>query len=167
MLAAGDLVVVRKLEYGTRRVVLSWPGTLLTLTDSWLVIRASFTRLSVDPVVVDGVPFVTGDVFTEFYPFGRWHNIFHITDGAGRPKGWYCNVTRPPEIDEEGVSYVDMALDLFVHPDGRYTVLDEDEFAIENERSYTVEDAIRARDSLSELVHMAETRTLPAPHDVP
>jgi protein associated with RNAse G/E len=34
----------------------------------------------------------------------------------------------PAEFDDEVVSYVDLALDLWVSVDGKQTVLDEDEF---------------------------------------
>ncbi len=73
-----------------------------------------------------------GDVFTEFYYRGRWFNVFQIEDSTGRLKGWYCNITRPPEIEsgaeEWTIRWYDLALDLLVLPDGSHRLLDEDEF---------------------------------------
>ena len=43
-------------------------------------------------------------------------------------RGWYCNVGKPALLDGDCLSYVDLALDLLVFPDGRQVVLDEDEF---------------------------------------
>ena len=82
----------------------------------------------------------------------------------GEPKGWYCNVTTPASFDADGIRYVDLALDLFVHPDGRFTVLDEDEFALAC-GDYRPEDAAQARTALQELIALATEGRLPAPLD--
>ena len=59
----------------------------------------------------------------------RWYNIFTIHDrDDGKVKGWYCNIGKPAEIEDDVVSYVDLALDLWVSANGDQTVLDEDEF---------------------------------------
>ena len=71
----------------------------------------------------------TGDRFVEYYYSDRWYNIFAIHDrDDGKIKGWYCNIGQPAVIDDGIVSYVDLALDLWVSVDGKQTVLDEDEF---------------------------------------
>ena len=163
--SAGDMVLVRKLDYATGHVLISWPGTLVELTDERAVVRAPFASLSGNPVFVDGVPFSVGDVFTEFHYFSRWYNVFHVADAAGQRKGWYCNVTKPASIDESGISFVDLALDLFAHPDGRYTVLDEDEFATASGEVYAPGDVTRARESIDQLVELAREGRLPAPDD--
>jgi hypothetical protein len=60
----------------------------------------------------------------------RWYNIFEIHDrDDGKLKGWYCNIGKPAVIEQDVVSYVDLALDLWVAPDGTQTILDEDELA--------------------------------------
>jgi protein associated with RNAse G/E len=65
----------------------------------------------------------------EYYYSDRWYNIFVIHDREdGIIKGWYCNVGKPALIEDGIVSYVDLALDLWVSADGTQTVLDEDEF---------------------------------------
>ena len=59
----------------------------------------------------------------------RWYNIFEIYDrDGGKFKGWYCNVGYPAVLEKDTVSYIDLALDLWVATDGTQTVLDEDEF---------------------------------------
>jgi predicted RNA-binding protein associated with RNAse of E/G family len=165
-LTVGEKVLVRKLDYATGHVLISWPGTLVELTDERAVIRAPFASISGGPVFVDGVPFSVGDTFTEFYFLKRCYNVFHVADAQGRPKGWYCNVTKMPELDESGITFVDLALDLFAHPDGRYTVLDEDEFAEAESQVYAPEDAAQARLAISELVDLARDGKLPTPDDV-
>jgi predicted RNA-binding protein associated with RNAse of E/G family len=70
------------------------------------------------------------DRFIETFYFDRWYNIFEIYDrDDDRLKGWYCNVGRPAVLAAGTVSYVDLALDLWVAPDGSQAILDEDEFA--------------------------------------
>jgi uncharacterized protein len=72
-----------------------------------------------------------GDRFMETWYTDRWYNIFEIHDRDDDAlKGWYCNIGKPAVFDADDViSYVDLALDLWVSPDGTQTVLDEDEFA--------------------------------------
>jgi len=164
-LRVGDMVLVRKLDYATGHVLISWPGTLVHVIDDLVVVRAAFASMSGNPVFVDGVPFSRGDIFTEFYFLDRWYNVFHIADAVGRRKGWYCNVTLPATLDDEGVTFVDLALDLFAHPDGRFTVLDEDEFAA-SENVYSPEHAAQARQAIAELTELAADGALPTPDDV-
>ena len=78
-----------------------------------------------------GIVLRAGDRFVEAYFTDRWYNIFEIHDrDDDRLKGWYCNIARPAVLEaEDRLSYVDLALDLWVSPDGMQTILDEDEFA--------------------------------------
>ena len=70
-----------------------------------------------------------GDRFVETFYSDRWYNIFEVSDRDGRKrKGWYCNVCRPATIEDDRISWVDLALDLWVSPDGKQTLMDEDEF---------------------------------------
>lgn len=52
--------------------------------------------------------------------------------GDGTLKGFYCNITRPAVFEPGGddVYADDLALDLIVYPDGCWTVMDEEEFAV-------------------------------------
>ncbi len=155
-------IAVRKLEYGSGRVVYSWSGALLRRSEEGLVVLAIFPAFPRE-TVVDGVPFCAGDIFTEYYYPDRWYNVFHIADPSGQHKGWYCNVAQPAIVDDLGIAFVDMALDLFVHPNGRYTVLDEDEFAVAVAALYSPEDVELARSALDDLIRVTQEGRLPAP----
>jgi protein associated with RNAse G/E len=75
------------------------------------------------------VVFRRGDRFVEYYYTDRWYNIFAIHDRDDeKVKGWYCNIGMPAVFQDGIVSYVDLALDLWVSSDGKQTLLDEDEF---------------------------------------
>jgi protein associated with RNAse G/E len=96
-----------------------------------------------------GVVLATGDRFLETYYSDRWYNILEIRDKTTDAlKGWYCNVAYPARFEDGRVSYVDLALDLLVYPDGRQLVLDEDEF---EELTLSEDDTCSARDALKQL----------------
>jgi len=76
-----------------------------------------------------GVVLKKDDRFVEYYYSDRWYNIFEIHDRDDDSlKGWYCNIGMPAVIEDGIVSYVDLALDLWVSTSGDQTVLDDDEF---------------------------------------
>jgi uncharacterized protein len=107
-------------------VTYEYEGELLGRDEHSITLEALFDRA--DMPFMDTV-FKTGDRFVEFYFDDRWYNIFEIHDRADDSiKGWYCNVGKPVVYEDGIVSYVDLALDLWVSSDGRQTVLDEDEF---------------------------------------
>ncbi len=103
-----------------------YQGRLLRREPNALVLEARFNRQDT-PFM--GIVLKENDRFIETFYTDRWYNIFEIYDrDDGRMKGWYCNIGRPAVLEGGTVSYVDLALDLWVSPDGRQTVLDEDEF---------------------------------------
>ncbi len=104
-----------------------YPARVLRRKAGSVLIEAYFDR---PDIPFHGMLLGQGDRFIEAYFGDRWYNLFEIHDRQDDSlKGWYCNVTLPAQIDEHRISYVDLALDLLVFPDGRQLVLDEDEFA--------------------------------------
>lgn len=119
-------VLVLKLNT-VRQETWRYEGTVLRRGKTSVLLEAYFNR---NDLPFHGIVFGRGDRFVEIYFTDRWYNIYEIHDrGDDHLKGWYCNITRPAEFDDHRVSYVDLALDLLVYPDGRQLVLDEDEFA--------------------------------------
>jgi len=107
-------------------VTYEYEGVLLDHNESTITIEALFDRA--DMPFMD-VVFRNGDRFVEYYYTDRWYNIFAIHDRDDHKiKGWYCNIGMPAMFEEGIVSYVDLALDLWVSLEGTQTVLDEDEF---------------------------------------
>ncbi len=108
------------------KVLVEYEGEEIERGENFIVIEAFFTR---DDMPFQDVVFKKGDRFVEYYYSDRWYNIFEIYDrDDGQPKGWYCNIGKPATIKNGLVSYVDLALDLWVSLDGKQTALDEDEF---------------------------------------
>ncbi len=138
------------------QVVYDYEGVLLSRDETSLKLEALFDRA--DMPFMD-VVFKMGDRFVEYYYTDRWYNIFVIHDRADeRIKGWYCNVGKPAVIEDGVVSYVDLALDLWVSADGRQTVLDEDEF-----KDLDLSDELRAKalQGLKELKSLFENNNPP------
>lgn len=130
-------VVVVKMNT-SRQETWRYTGEVLRRSPEALLLEARFNR---DDMPFHGITFGRDDRFVEIYYASRWYNINEIHDREDdHLKGWYCNVTRPAEIRDGRVAYVDLALDLLVYPDGRQMVLDEDEFA-----ALDVDDATRAQ----------------------
>ena len=107
-------------------VTWSYAGIVLRCEANLVVLEAFFNRP--DMPFMD-VVFKQNDRFVETFYNDRWYNIFEIYDrDDGQLKGWYCNIGKPAVIEDGVVSYVDLALDLWVSLTGEQTVLDEDEF---------------------------------------
>jgi protein associated with RNAse G/E len=107
-------------------VVYEYGGDLLHRDENSVVLEALFTR---EDMPFMNVIFKKDDRFVEYYYADRWYNIFEIHDrDDGTIKGWYCNIGMPAVIEDGVVSYIDLALDLWVSVDGKQTVLDKDEF---------------------------------------
>jgi uncharacterized protein len=149
-----ELVTIRKLDHAGRQVT-SYPGQVLRRDDCAIVLR---TRWSRAPLDLGFVVLEPGDRWTEFFYADRWYNIFEICASDGRLKGWYCNVTRPACISADEVVADDLALDLWVTPDGETQVLDEDEFAA---LRLTPAERESAQKALAELQAMVARKAAP------
>jgi hypothetical protein len=107
-------------------ITYQYEGILLSRDENSITLEALFDR--------EDMPFMDlvlkkGDRFVEHYYSDRWYNVFAVYDrDNGKLKGWYCNVGEPALIEDSLVSYVDLALDLWVSANGKQTVLAEDEF---------------------------------------
>jgi len=103
-----------------------YQGTVLRRTGASMVLEAVYDRSDVD---FHGLGLRHGDRFVETHYSDRWYNVFAVHDvDSGELKGWYCNIVRPARLEPEHIWSVDLALDLVVLPDGRWVVVDQDEF---------------------------------------
>lgn len=152
--AAQRIKVQKKNPAG--EVTYEYEGVLVMRDETSIKLEALFDRADMP---LGDVILKTGDLFVEYYYTDRWYNIFVIYDRAdGRIKGWYCNVGKPAVIEDGVVSYVDLALDLWISADGRQTVLDEDEF---KKLNLSEELRINALRGLEELKHLFENNNPP------
>ena len=120
------MIRVRKRnEHG--QVTWEYSGQVLERGANYVRLEALFNR---EDMAFQDIILKRNDRFVETFYTERWYNIFEIHDRDDDAlKGWYCNVGHPAVWDEPDViSYRDLALDLWITPQGAQTVLDEDEF---------------------------------------
>jgi len=142
-------VTVRKLN-PNGEPVWSYSGVVLERGPEHVRLEARFNRETME---LGYTTFETGDRFVEWFFADRWYNIFEVHSAKDdRIKGWYCNVARPAHIEDNTVSAVDLALDVWIGTDGSIRVLDEDEFAGLNLADADRDSALRALVELKELV---------------
>ncbi len=128
-----------------------YQGKILHQDGNKFVLEAFFDR---EDSTFHGMPLHKGDRFVEIYYLDRWYNVFeiHARDDDSL-RGWYCNIGQPAILEGSVLSYVDLALDLLVFPDGRQLVLDEKEF---NQLPLSPEIRARAHEALTELQNCFE-----------
>lgn len=106
-------------------VTWQYDSEVLRRDETSITVEAFFNR---DDMPFQEIILKRNDRFVETFFADKWYNIFEIYDrDDGKLKGWYCNITKPAVIEDGHVSYVDLALDLWVSTNGTRKVLDEDE----------------------------------------
>ncbi|MCE9645625.1 MAG: DUF402 domain-containing protein [Chloroflexi bacterium] len=137
-------------------VTWQYEGVVLSRAKNSLTLEALFNR---DDMPFMGIVLKRNDRFIETFYSDRWYNIFEIHDrDDGKLKGWYCNIGKPAILDADSISYLDLALDLWVSPDGTQTVLDEDEL---EELGLDEDLKQKVYDGLRELQEMFRTKNPP------
>lgn len=118
-----DVVLVK-----AGRTKIRYRSTLVSDDGTRIAVRAPWAGTGVRDFGF--VRFGPGDVFTEYYWRDRWYSVKEVRDGAGRLKGWYCDITRPAVRTGTELVAEDLDLDLWRSADGTdVRRLDEDEFA--------------------------------------
>jgi len=120
----GRWVTVRKRDHAGQEVT-AYSGRILRRTADVIALATRWVR---PPLDLGYVVLEPGDRWVETFYTDRWYNVFEIHAADGRLKGWYCNVTRPTRITDDEVVWEDLALDVWVDPEGGTLVLDEEEF---------------------------------------
>src|SRR5512143_1714492 len=150
-----DTLTVKKLNLN-HELVIAYDGAVLERTATTIVLKACFNRETMD---LGYAVLEHHDRFVEHFFADRWYNIFEIHSvHDDHLKGWYCNIVKPAAFGDETIEQVDLALDLWVNPDGSYTILDRDEFeTLEIDRATR----LRAQQAMSELIYLLYHRAAP------
>jgi hypothetical protein len=81
------------------------------------------------PFSAGGNRFEAGGYTEGFFWRNRNYNLYHILDKDGQPVADRFDVVDHVSIQPNGVRYDDLLLDVWLYPDGRAIVEDEDEVA--------------------------------------
>ncbi len=86
----------------------------------------------------DGRTWVTREPAIVYFHTDYWFNVICMfrEDGVY----YYCNLSSPYAYDGEAIKYIDYDLDIKVYPDGKYHLLDEDEYQLHKNRMNYSED---------------------------
>jgi len=149
--------IIRKLDLDGRETFRYAASRVLDRTATSITLEAFFTRY--DRLDLGYTVFERGDRFIEHFYADRWYNVFEVrAAGSDALRGWYCNIARPARLAEGEVAQVDLALDVWVNPDGSALVLDEAEFAA---LALSPEEAASARAAVDEIRTLAADRAGP------
>lgn len=136
-----------------------WSAQISLQRDSLIVLDAKFEKEIQHPLLGTISP---ETLSIEYYWLDRWYNVFRFVQPAGELRNFYCNVNVPPVFQDNVLSYIDLDIDILVAPDFSYSILDEDEFAINAKRfNYPAEVRRRSLEALEELVALIEKRAFP------
>ena len=140
---------VVKLDAHGRRVWAYPAACVLYQTGQACCLEAYFQRPDYD---LGFVVLAHGDRFVEYFYADRWYNLFAVYAGQTAVlKGWYANICRPAQWTADQVTYEDLALDLWIWPDGQTLLLDEEEFEALQLPPAERERAMQAADYLQQL----------------
>lgn len=117
-------IKVRKID-PEGKLKIEYAGTIRERTDDLISLDTGWSR---EPLDLGYVLFEPEDIWVETFYFHRYYNIFRIADRYGKLKGHYCNISEPPHLQGDVLTWHDLAIDVWVKPDGSYLVLDLDEF---------------------------------------
>jgi GrpB-like predicted nucleotidyltransferase (UPF0157 family)/predicted RNA-binding protein associated with RNAse of E/G family len=100
---------------------------------------------------------------TYFELLGKWFSIVKVRNLRGEHTGYYCDITTLPRLLKDGsVEVTDLFLDLWVSPDLRYKVLDQDELEEAVKKTWVSKQLYaRAKRELKKLVALVETKDFP------
>jgi len=101
-------------------------------------------------------------VYFEF--FGKWFTIVKIWNRQGQHTGYYCDIVMLPKTTDDCIEITDLFLDLWVSPDLRYKILDEDELEDALQKEWITRELYdRARRELKKLIRLVEKKKFPPP----
>lgn len=153
-----DLITVnsRKYDDSIRR---SWKCRLVERRDSLLMFIGEFEKDVHHP----DLGFIRrGTISYEYFWLDRWYNVFRFHEPDGAFRNFYCNVTIPPKFSPFVLDYVDLEIDVLVHADFSYKILDIEEFKTNTVQfNYPVEVVLMAERALEEIIEKVEKREFP------
>lgn len=103
-----------------------------------------------------------GTISLEYYWKKMWFNVFEFHEPDGGLRNFYCNVNKPPILENDCLIYVDLEIDVLVQPDLSYQTLDWDEFEENSKKhDYSVETVLAAHEAHAQILDLIEQKKFP------
>jgi uncharacterized protein len=109
-----------------------WAGRLSRREGSLIQLDAAFSMDAYHPLLGE-IP--RGTRLIEYYWLDRWYNVLKFLNDDASTRHFYCNITTPPKLEGQVLTYIDLDIDVLALPDLSYKILDMDEFE-ENAETY-------------------------------
>lgn len=141
------------------RVHREWKAKLMGREGSLLVLDAQFEEEIHHPLLGT---IVRGTRSVEYYWTDKWYNVFRFTNASGDLRNYYCNINVPATLDAGVLSFVDLDMDVLVHPTFNYEILDVEEFETNSQfYNYSTEVKRSAQEALTALIELIGKRAFP------
>jgi ribose-phosphate pyrophosphokinase len=116
------------------------------------------------PFIINGDVVLDDGYWALWFTFwGKWHDIGKFYPPEEKFTGYYCDIITPMRrLSDSEIEITDLCLDLWISPDGNYTILDEDEFD-EAVRSNWIDNSLiqRAKSELATLIESVKLGEFP------
>ena len=146
------------------------PGQVLELYDNLvyksgkIIVGKSQIASAHSVTFDDEVVLASGFEIVYFDFIAKWFSVGKIRNMQGKHTGYYCDIITPPKLLEDGgVEITDLFLDLWVSPDLRFKVLDEEELENAFHKGWITKRLYeRAKRELEKLVKTVNQRKFPS-----
>lgn len=145
----GESITVRSCKFDGS-LHRSWKARLVSETDELLILDGVFEH-EVQHEWIGRIE--RGTRSREYFWTKRWFSLYRFFDAKGAVRIEYVNINLPPTLAGTELSFIDLDLDLLLHPDGTHSILDEDEFQTNAQLfAYPAEICAGVRETLNDLV---------------
>ena len=153
-----DIIKVNSRKYD-QSIKRSWNCLLVERRDPLLMFVGEF-ETDVDHAELGFIR--RGTVSYEYYWLDRWYNVFRFHEPDGSFRNFYCNVNMPPDFKQGVLDYVDLDIDVLVHADFSYVILDVSEFKVNAVKfDYPADVVLKTELTLDEIIRSIEKREFP------
>ena len=153
-----DIIKVNSKKYD-QSIKRSWNCLLVERRDPLLMFVGEF-ETDVDHADLGFIR--RGTVSYEYYWLDRWYNVFRFHEPDGSFRNFYCNVNMPPDFKQGVLDYVDLDIDVLVHADFSYVILDVSKFKVNAVKfDYPADVLLKAELALDEIIRSIEKREFP------
>lgn len=147
----GDIVKIIAYKHDGSLHRIWHKNTVLEADDKIVILSNNKTSVTES----DGRTWVTKEMALVYFHTDCWFNIVCMFRDDG--VHYYCNLSTPFASDVDGIKYIDYDLDVKRYPDGKYFLLDEDEYNVHKMRYNYSEDIDKILNhNLSRLQHWIE-----------